>query len=349
LGGRRVTDSTELAKFSRWLVDTIVSGPAAAPPPSEPVLRAVFTAAQRLGVKEAVGVALAVVGDTSRPLALRRDAAATAIAIDRDRSMTVVAARLADPGENAAALVEFMKQLAALDHPQAREAIATALAAAPSTQQRELSLAALADRGAAERLVALVERGKVSARILTDPQIARRLTDVGLPDAAARIEALTAGLPGADDRIRDAIRQVSQRIARGEGDVPKGMAAFTRHCAACHRHRGFGGLVGPQLDGVAQRGAERLLEDILDPNRNVDEAFRTTVLELADGRVVSGLKVRDEGVDIVLVDAGGREVRVPRDQVEATTVQRVSPMPAALADQVGEEGLADLIAYLRAG
>ena len=348
-GGRQVTEAAEVERFSRRLVDAVVSGPKDRGPVDEPVLRAAFIAAQRLAVGEAMGVALAVVGDAGRPLALRRDAAATAVAIDRDRGAAALAAQLAAPTADPAVLVEFTKQLAALDLPQARDAIATALTAAPSTLQRELSLAALTDRDAAERLVGLVERGKVSARLLTDPQIARRLADVGLPDATTRIESLTAGLPRADDRVREAIRQVSQRIARGEGSADKGSAAFTRHCAACHRHRGFGGLVGPQLDGVGKRGAERLLEDILDPNRNVDEAFRTTVLQLADGRVVSGLFVRDEGVDMVLVDATGREVRVPRDDVEETTVQRLSPMPAALADQVGEEGLADLVAYLRAG
>jgi putative heme-binding domain-containing protein len=99
---------------------------------------------------------------------------------------------------------------------------------------------------------------------------------------------------------------------------------------------------------VAVRGPERLLEDILDPNRNVDEAFRTTVAMLADGRVVSGLRVRDEAADVVFVDATGRELRVPQAEIEETTVTPLSPMPANMGDQLGEGALPDLIAYLRA-
>ena len=146
---------------------------------------------------------------------------------------------------------------------------------------------ALADRDAVDALLMLVERGKVSARLLQDPQIARRVRDVGVADTDARLARLTSGMPSPNENVRGVIERVARRIAAGEGSASAGQALFTKNCAACHRHGGEGGLVGPQLDGVAVRGPERLLEDILDPNRNVDEAFRTTVATLADGRVVS--------------------------------------------------------------
>ena len=50
---------------------------------------------------------------------------------------------------------------------------------------------------------------------------------------------------------------------------------------------GSGGLVGPQLDGIGNRGLERLVEDVLDPNRNVDRAFRTHLLTLKNGDVIT--------------------------------------------------------------
>ena len=34
--------------------------------------------------------------------------------------------------------------------------------------------------------------------------------------------------------------------------------------------------IAPHLDGIGNRGLERLLEDVLDPNRNVDQLFRAT-------------------------------------------------------------------------
>jgi putative heme-binding domain-containing protein len=107
-----------------------------------------------------------------------------------------------------------------------------------------------------------------------------------------------------------------------------------------------GGKVGPQLDGVGQRGVERLLEDILDPNRNVDEAFRTTLVTTSDGRAISGLKLREDGGDLILADSTGKELRVAAGDIEEVVVSHLSPMASNMLDQIGEKNLPDLLAYL---
>ena len=76
----------------------------------------------------------------------------------------------------------------------------------------------------------------------------------------------------------------------------------------CHTLASKGAKVGPQLDGVGIRGLDRLLEDVLDPNRNVDQNFRLTILNLKDGRVVRGLLLREEGEVYVMADDKGKEV-----------------------------------------
>ena len=48
-------------------------------------------------------------------------------------------------------------------------------------------------------------------------------------------------------------------------DVENGQQVFQTHCVACHQIDGKGGLIGPQLDGIGNRGIARLCEDILDP------------------------------------------------------------------------------------
>ena len=107
----------------------------------------------------------------------------------------------------------------------------------------------------------------------------------------------------------------------------------------------MGGKVGPQLDGVGQRGVERLLEDILDPNRNVDEAFRTTMVTTNDGRVISGL-AREDGGDLILVDSTGKELRIAAPDIDEVAVSPLSPMASNMLDQIGEKNLPDLLAYL---
>ena len=91
---------------------------------------------------------------------------------------------------------------------------------------------------------------------------------------------------------------------------------FEKHCGACHQLGGEGGRVGPQLDGVGVRGPERLLEDILDPNRNVDQAFRSVTLALENGQVLTGLPLREEGEIAVFADSKGEEIRVAMASIE---------------------------------
>src|SRR5206468_10833193 len=86
--------------------------------------------------------------------------------------------------------------------------------------------------------------------------------------------------------------------------------------------------------------------DILDPNRNIDQAFRVTNLATTSGQIISGLLLREEGEVLVLADSQGKEVRVPRDSVEERKVSPLSPMPADLARQIPEAEFDHLIGYL---
>ena len=95
-----------------------------------------------------------------------------------------------------------------------------------------------------------------------------------------------------------------------------------------------GPKIGPQLDGIGVRGLDRLLEDVLDPNRNVDQAFRATTLTLKNGQSLTGLVLREEGAVIVLADAQGKEQRIVQGS------GRRARGVAALAD-AGELGRPD--------
>ena len=124
---------------------------------------------------------------------------------------------------------------------------------------------------------------------------------------------------------------------------------FEKNCAGCHQIGGRGALVGPQLDGEGLRGSERILEDILDPNRNVDPAFHATLLALRDGRVISGLVRREEGPNLILVDRNGKETKIPSADVEERRLTRLSAMPADFGTVIAEGDLYDLVAFLLAG
>jgi putative heme-binding domain-containing protein len=153
-------------------------------------------------------------------------------------------------------------------------------------------------------------------------------------------------LPSEDARLDALIFARTAALATAKPDATRGAAVFAQHCAVCHRVKDTGGNLGPSLDGIGSRTVQRVIEDILDPSRNVDEAFRRTTITTADGRSVSGMRLRDEGTDVVLADATGREIRVARADVDESVVTRLSPMPSNMAAQLGEQNLVDLLEYL---
>jgi putative heme-binding domain-containing protein len=238
------------------------------------------------------------------------------------------------------------RQLGASDTQPARDALATAIVTAPAALQQPFAIALASTPEGAALLLDRVAAGKASTRLLQDKQVVGRLKASGASDVDARIADLTRSLPSADDAVRQVIARVAGDHAKATPSIDAGRAIFMKTCASCHRLADVGGKVGPQLDGVGQRGVERLLEDILDPNRNVDEAFRTTLVTTSDGRAISGLKLREDGGDLILADSTGKELRVAAGDIEEVVVSHLSPMASNMLDQIGEKNLPDLLAYL---
>ena len=200
----------------------------------------------------------------------------------------------------------------------------------------------------AAALLAAVEAKRVPPALLRDAQLAQRLRSSGLPDAAERIERQTRGLPPADEARRRLIADRLSAFAKAAANPERGGKAFTQFCAACHRIAGQGQMVGPQLDGIGLRGAARLAEDLLDPNRNVDPAFRYVVVHTLTGDSFAALPRRAEGLRRVFVDTQGRETSIAQDEIAREEPTAFSLMPANFGESIPAETFFDLLAYLEA-
>jgi putative heme-binding domain-containing protein len=88
------------------------------------------------------------------------------------------------------------------------------------------------------------------------------------------------------------------------------------------------------------------VEDVLDPNRNLDPAFRYSTLILKDGRLVTGLQRRAEGETLIFADTTGKEVTVRKSEISKRIESPASLMPANFAEIIGEGEFNDLMAYL---
>jgi putative heme-binding domain-containing protein len=287
-----------------------------------------------------------IIADRTRPQGRREKAVESLVAIDSKAAVPTLAKIVGDASESDAIREKTAALLAAANQPEARDALIKTMPTAPGRLQTAIATGLVQTPAGAIRLLETIKEGKASARLLQERGVEVRLAGLNQSDLKARADALLKGLPPAEERIQTLIRSRRDAFGKRPTDLARGATLFEKNCAACHQLGGKGARIGPQLDGVGVRGVDRILEDVLDPNRNVDQAFRVTSLSLKDGRVVAGLLLREEGEVLVLADAQGKDVRVPKGDVEDRTVSQLSPMPANWSDQIPEAEFPHLLSYL---
>ena len=231
----------------------------------------------------------------------------------------------------------------------AKSAVPTVVAAmtnAPARLQAKFALALAATSSGAEQVLQSAELGRIPARLLQDHALANLLSASGARNAKDRITSLTTNLQPADVAIQQLITQKRADFDVTKANAARGAELFTQACAACHQLEGKGALVGPQLDGIGGRGLDRLLEDILDSNANVDRAFRSTTFVLTNGDVVSGLFRREEGAQLIVADSTGKEVSFAKAQVKERRETERSLMPDNFGEAMTAQQFNDLLAFL---
>ncbi len=231
--------------------------------------------------------------------------------------------------------------------PVARRALVDAFSIASADLALALATALAKSDAGARDLLDLAASGRVRATLLRHRYL--ELAFEKRPaEIRARIASLTRALPPEDARLDALIAQRLRAASTFKTDTTRGAAVFATHCATCHRFRDTGGTLGPTLDGSESRTIARLVEDILDPGRNVDPAFRLTTVTLKNGETHSGLNQREQADRVLLTDpATGQELTFNHAEIAESAASPVSPMPAAFESLLTEQQFFDVIAYLR--
>lgn len=224
-----------------------------------------------------------------------------------------------------------------------------AFAAAPERLQEAFASNLVTSKQGAEILLVAMEHGKASARLLHRKGIRELLLSSGLREVEIRLKRLTTNLPDGDEQLGERVRSRSAGFRAAKTSLSNGSATFAKYCAACHRIGGKGAEIGPDLDGVSVRGVERLLEDLIDPSRNVDPAFRQTSIVTKDGGILSGIVIEVGNETLEVRDVAGKVTRVPFADVAKKVASSNSLMPQGLDLAISETELYDLLAFLLAG
>jgi putative heme-binding domain-containing protein len=88
-----------------------------------------------------------------------------------------------------------------------------------------------------------------------------------------------------------------------------------------------------------------LLENIIDPNSVVSSDYRMNVIELQDGRVLSGMIAGQDRNSLTLRMPGSDTVLSKAEIKKRQTLEN-SIMPAGLLDHLERDQRRDLVAYL---
>ncbi|HTI49837.1 MAG TPA: HEAT repeat domain-containing protein, partial [Planctomycetaceae bacterium] len=164
-----------------------------------------------------------------------------------------------------------------------------------------------------------------------------------------------------DERVRRAAEALSAMLNLGrrqdvldaykpalalKGDPSRGKAHFQKVCSVCHRLDNVGTEIGPNLATVQNRGAEAILMNVLDPNREVNPQFVNYLLQTTEGKTISGLVAAETATSVTLKRQENATDTVLRVNIEELRSTGQSIMPEGLEKQLDPQALADLIAYL---
>jgi putative heme-binding domain-containing protein len=182
-----------------------------------------------------------------------------------------------------------------------------------------------------------------------------------------RSDQVKAILKDHSERVREAAEPLLRRLEVGAedrrarlalfgevvegGDPARGAGVFAGEkaaCSTCHRVRGEGAQIGPDLSTIgALRSGRDLLESIVFPSATLTRGYEFFKVATRNGQVYNGLVTRETVGTLCLTLPDRSEVRLARASIEMIQPSELSIMPEGLDAQLSREDLRDLVSFLR--
>lgn len=219
-----------------------------------------------------------------------------------------------------------------------RHQLALTLGDFPGATSSE-TLAKLADRHTRDPIMRLAVLSSLQP---SDPLFAKLNTG----DNSTPAPTVVLPKPSTPDRAK--VVASYARVAELQGTAARGRELFQQQCAICHRLKGEGHEVGPDLAMVADKPLDWLVTAIFDPNAAIEDRYRAQTLKLSSGTELSGLVSTETANNVVLRLPGGADFPVLRSNIASQRASARSLMPEGLETVLSPQATADLIAWLRA-
>ncbi len=196
-----------------------------------------------------------------------------------------------------------------------------------------------------EALVSAIEQERIRVGELNlDLEQRRRL----LRESSPAIRARAAKFIGDEEYSnRKTVVEEWMKKLPATGELARGREVFTTLCAQCHALDGVGQSVGPDLGALAHRSVEDLLSNILDPNMAINPAYVSYTADTADGETTTGILHGETADSVVLLQAQGRKVTLPRRSIRQLRSSGLSLMPEGVEAGMSPADLRSLIQFLQ--
>lgn len=133
------------------------------------------------------------------------------------------------------------------------------------------------------------------------------------------------------------------------GDYERGRGLFFGErlkCGSCHRLRGEGTALGPDLSNLIHRDGDSVLRDITEPNALINPDHVAYNIELANGDGITGFVKSQDNKMLRVLATDGKDYTYERDAVVAVEASAVSLMPSGLLEGLAESRVRDLLTFL---
>jgi len=147
---------------------------------------------------------------------------------------------------------------------------------------------------------------------------------------------------------RDAVLRSYASVNELGGNAERGAPLYRQSCMSCHRLKGEGNSLGPDLETMSGKPVATLLVAILDPNQTFESRYINYTVTTRNDRELNGIIVAETPNSLTLRNASGADEIVLRSDIKGLTSSRLSLMPEGFEKILKPQNMADLIAYIRA-
>ncbi|MBT5902737.1 MAG: c-type cytochrome [Opitutaceae bacterium] len=151
--------------------------------------------------------------------------------------------------------------------------------------------------------------------------------------------------PSNSDRAKVMIQYAD--VAKTKGDSARGRGHFQTNCAICHRLKGEGKEVGPDLEMVRGKPTDWLLGAILDPAAAIEARYATRTVTTHTGEAFVGIIAAETANSLTFRLPGGIDHPILRDNIKSLHPAGLSLMPAGFESALDVQAMADLLSWLR--